>query len=330
MEHNRFISSRSNLALFLLLSGVLHAALFVAVNDELLVTAKSKPPEQEKMSVRLVRAAEHNAGKAAPQEQSEGVSRKGDRPAEQPAPKAEPSETTAPTEQVTTQAATPAAEATPPQEQSEVRSEKTIPADAEPQVTDDREEQTTSEKDGRTTEEAAPTEDSTEETMPQEQETVPTEASAPQNEGAEPKEPASKEEPASSKQSPILGRITTVGAADPNREGGNREAASSSGSAPGEVGNTGSMVPFESLAKEAQIPKPGYPQLARRWGHEGVVVVRIVINEDGSVKDTVLLQSSGHAELDEAAVEVVEQRWRFEPPGREITTVKEFNFRLRR
>ncbi|WP_396332701.1 TonB family protein [Burkholderia anthina] len=44
-----------------------------------------------------------------------------------------------------------------------------------------------------------------------------------------------------------------------------------------------------------------YPGDARRAGHQGKVTVGFVLLPDGTLSDTTLLTSSGHAELDAAA-----------------------------
>lgn len=56
---------------------------------------------------------------------------------------------------------------------------------------------------------------------------------------------------------------------------------------------------------------PEYPEAARRKGIEGVVVLRIVVNKEGSVeRDVTVVQSISM--LDRAAIEAV-RRWRFSP-----------------
>ncbi len=59
-------------------------------------------------------------------------------------------------------------------------------------------------------------------------------------------------------------------------------------------------------------PVPDYPWRARRAGWEGRVVVQVEVTPDGAVADAQVADSSGHAVLDEAAVETI-RRWRFEP-----------------
>ncbi len=50
-----------------------------------------------------------------------------------------------------------------------------------------------------------------------------------------------------------------------------------------------------------------YPGSARADRAEGKVVVKAVIDEDGSISDVGVFQSSGHIALDEAAVETMRQ-----------------------
>lgn len=57
---------------------------------------------------------------------------------------------------------------------------------------------------------------------------------------------------------------------------------------------------------------PTYPPALRRAGVEGTVRVRVAVGADGSVGDAEVAESSGHAALDEAAVEAARQ-WAFLP-----------------
>lgn len=60
---------------------------------------------------------------------------------------------------------------------------------------------------------------------------------------------------------------------------------------------------------------PAYPASARRQGREGTTYLKIKISPQGKVQEVLIDQSSGHRDLDEAAVEAV-KIWRFEPPQR--------------
>lgn len=57
---------------------------------------------------------------------------------------------------------------------------------------------------------------------------------------------------------------------------------------------------------------PRYPLMARLREWEGVVVLRVLVNQDGAVERIEIQQSSGHGILDEAARRAV-HGWRFSP-----------------
>jgi len=59
-------------------------------------------------------------------------------------------------------------------------------------------------------------------------------------------------------------------------------------------------------------PAPVYPALAIRSGEHGHVLLRVLVNPDGSAAHVEVRQSSGYRRLDKAARDTV-QRWRFVP-----------------
>jgi len=59
-------------------------------------------------------------------------------------------------------------------------------------------------------------------------------------------------------------------------------------------------------------PSPGYPEMARQQGYEGVVLVAAEILADGRVGRAVISKSSGYAILDQTAIKAV-MAWKFEP-----------------
>jgi protein TonB len=63
-----------------------------------------------------------------------------------------------------------------------------------------------------------------------------------------------------------------------------------------------------------------YPDLARRRGLAGTVLLRVRVAADGTVESAEVATSSGHEILDQAAVEAV-RRWRFAPARRGDTAV---------
>ena len=61
-----------------------------------------------------------------------------------------------------------------------------------------------------------------------------------------------------------------------------------------------------------QNTSPPYPRKARRLGYEGIVMLKVLIDEKGRVDDLTVLKSSGHTVLDRAALSAVRE-WLFEP-----------------
>lgn len=70
-------------------------------------------------------------------------------------------------------------------------------------------------------------------------------------------------------------------------------------------------LPVRALADTHTIPP--YPPLALRLAHAGTVRLRITVDEQGNVVSANVLQSSGHDELDAAAVAWVKSHWRYQP-----------------
>lgn len=60
---------------------------------------------------------------------------------------------------------------------------------------------------------------------------------------------------------------------------------------------------------------PAYPPASRRLGEEGVVMLRIFVQTDGSVGDVTLQKSSGYNRLDQVAIATV-KKWKLIPARR--------------
>jgi|GEM_PF-5303057 len=89
-------------------------------------------------------------------------------------------------------------------------------------------------------------------------------------------------------------------------DGGERPKASAppAGDATGESGSR--------LPSVVAGPPPPYPWEARSKGWMGKVRVRVLISEQGTVKETVVVSSSGHESLDDAARQGL-RHWLFQP-----------------
>ncbi|NOR16759.1 TonB family protein, partial [candidate division WOR-3 bacterium] len=69
---------------------------------------------------------------------------------------------------------------------------------------------------------------------------------------------------------------------------------------------------YEKKPKPLSIPAPKYPESARRAGIEGDVIIKVLVNIDGSILDARIFISSGFQELDSAALEA-SMKAKFEP-----------------
>ncbi len=67
--------------------------------------------------------------------------------------------------------------------------------------------------------------------------------------------------------------------------------------------------------------EPRYPRLAQRRNQQGVVMLDVIVDEQGNPVTVNVLESSGYPILDEAAVDAV-KRWSFQPEQRNRQFVK--------
>jgi len=99
--------------------------------------------------------------------------------------------------------------------------------------------------------------------------------------------------------------------------------------------------PTRSLVAEERQPTvdasfrgnriPDYPQMSRRLGEQGAVVLRVMISPDGRAGEIQLSKSSGYSRLDRAAIEAVRE-WRFVPAlkgGRPVAAWYEWRWEFR-
>ncbi|NBW00682.1 MAG: energy transducer TonB [Betaproteobacteria bacterium] len=99
--------------------------------------------------------------------------------------------------------------------------------------------------------------------------------------------------------------------------------------------------PARSLVAEERQPSvdasfrgnriPDYPQMSRRLGEQGAVVLRVMISQDGRAGEIQLSKSSGYSRLDRAAIEAVRD-WRFVPAlkgGRPVAAWYEWRWEFR-
>ena len=76
---------------------------------------------------------------------------------------------------------------------------------------------------------------------------------------------------------------------------------------------SGDFVAVEQEPVVVKKEPPQYPEMARQTGLEGMVVVRILVMKDGTVKDVIVVRPSGtNVGFEEAAVAACKQ-WIFKP-----------------
>ena len=76
-----------------------------------------------------------------------------------------------------------------------------------------------------------------------------------------------------------------------------------------------------------------YPEDARQRGQKGNVLLRVLVDKYGFARNPEVVISSGYAQLDQAAIDSIKDRWRWEPPPPEcaesgVTTSVAFDWGL--
>jgi TonB family protein len=77
-------------------------------------------------------------------------------------------------------------------------------------------------------------------------------------------------------------------------------------------GSSASVSTIITQPRYLNTPRPGYPEIARREGREGRVLLRVLVDDRGRTKSIEINSSSGNEALDRAAAEAV-KRWHFHP-----------------
>ena len=65
------------------------------------------------------------------------------------------------------------------------------------------------------------------------------------------------------------------------------------------------FIPYDDPPVPLRPIKPKYPEIAQEAGIEGTVVVQVFVDENGRVKDTVILKGIPNTGLDEAATDAI-------------------------
>jgi protein TonB len=75
------------------------------------------------------------------------------------------------------------------------------------------------------------------------------------------------------------------------------------------------LIPPRPVSGAAGNAKPDYPADAKRRGIQGKVVLQVEVSREGMPTRVLVLTTSGHRDLDDAAVSAV-GKWRFVPASR--------------
>jgi len=65
-----------------------------------------------------------------------------------------------------------------------------------------------------------------------------------------------------------------------------------------------------------RIPKPPYPSQSRNLGEQGTVIIAVLVDINGHVKNARISKSSGYPLLDDSALSTVRKKWLFKPGTR--------------
>ena len=85
---------------------------------------------------------------------------------------------------------------------------------------------------------------------------------------------------------------------------------------------------FNPNAQGGFFPDPLYPAFAMRNRQQGTVVLEFTVDASGAVTSVKVQKTSGFNLLDEAAMKVVKERWKF-PPGSPRYYFNKFTFELK-
>ena len=121
-------------------------------------------------------------------------------------------------------------------------------------------------------------------------------------------------------QSPVVATVVTVNSpavafAVPVKGPTILAPARFAGPPPPQTGNQEAprFTRYNPGAGDRSTPQPDYPRLALQRGYEGKATINFTVEPSGEISKVELAQSSGFSILDDAALSVIRNRWRFAP-----------------
>jgi protein TonB len=136
-------------------------------------------------------------------------------------------------------------------------------------------------------------------------------------------EPKAEPEPALPPQRPAAPVRAKATAPRPKHSARPTAFGDGSSAVPGDDATSANASAGNASARPGYLrnPHPPYPEEARRAGHEGVVHLKVMVNERGRVTSVSITRSSGHPSLDERALSTIRDRWLFKPARRGNTSI---------
>jgi protein TonB len=126
--------------------------------------------------------------------------------------------------------------------------------------------------------------------------------------------PSEKPSPTQAQQTPQQNQAQSK--SEPQSQSQSQSQTQNAAVAPATSGGASGTPIQTDIGKLVVVYQPDadayYPSFSKRSGEQGAVVVRLIIDETGSVEDVALLQSSTFPRLDRAATDIG-KRYRFKP-----------------
>jgi periplasmic protein TonB len=132
-----------------------------------------------------------------------------------------------------------------------------------------------------------------------------------------------KNEIPSRDNNPVNNQTTTTSAVSSSGAGESDNVSPNGTATESGIGNGGSGLDSKGSGRGTEIgypnyglnPKPKYPQIAKRHGYEGLVILNVLVLKNGKVGKVEIRKSSGYDVLDNSALDAVKS-WVFIPGKR--------------
>lgn len=125
-------------------------------------------------------------------------------------------------------------------------------------------------------------------------------------------EPTSQPAPSKVTASTVVAQTTPVAPVSAPTPPAPTRAEAPPAPAPAPAVTAPSRTEVSTASYSASNQKPNYPNMSKRLGEQGTVVLRVLVKADGSAGEVEVKSSSSYPRLDQAAIDAV-KTWRFNP-----------------